>query len=174
VFLDETGLLLQPLVRRTWAPRGQTPVLRSWDRHDRWSVMGALTVAPWALRLNFYFEFYDHNIQAEDVCCFLRRLHHQLRRPLIVVLDRGGVHRKAVRLLQEQGVQWLQPEWLPAYAPELNPTEHVWNHTKWGDLANFIPDDAEHLRQAACQSFVEQHHDPPRLNSCFRAAQLVL
>jgi hypothetical protein len=61
VFLDETGLMLQPLVRRTWAPRGQTPVLRSWDRHDRWSVMGALTAAPWALRLNFYFEFYDHN-----------------------------------------------------------------------------------------------------------------
>jgi transposase len=174
VFLDETGLMLQPLVRRTWAPRGQTPVLRSWDRHDRWSVMGALTVAPWALRLNFYFEFFDHNIQAENVCCFLRRLHHQLRRPLIVVLDRWGVHRKAVRLLQEQGVQWLRPQWLPAYAPELNPTEHVWNHTKWGDLANFIPDDAEHLRQAAYQSFVAQHHDPPRLNSCFRATQLVL
>ena len=174
MFLDETGLMLQPLVRRTWAPRGQTPVIRSWDRHDRWSVMGALTVAPWALRLNFYFEFFSHNIQAEEVAAFLCHLHQHLGRLLIVVLDRWGVHRKAVRLLQERGVRWLQPEWLPAYAPELNPTEHIWNHTKWGDLANFVPTDKEHLRQAAQQSFVDQHHDPTRLYSCFQAAELHL
>lgn len=166
--------MLQPLVRRTWAPRGQTPMLNCWDRHDRWSVIGALTVAPWALRLNLYFEFFDHNIQAEDVSRFLRHLYWQLRRPLIVVLDRWGVHRKAVRLLHEQYATWLRPEWLPAYAPELNPTEHVWNHTKWGDLANFVPEHAAHLRQAAQDSFVDQHHDPPRLYSCFRAAQLPL
>jgi transposase len=172
VFLDETGLMLQPLVRRTWAPRGQTPVLRSWDRHDRWSVIGALTVAPWAWRLNFYFEFFSQNIRAEEVATFLCRVHRQLRRPVIVVLDRWGVHRKAVRLLQERGARWLRTEWLPAYAPELNPTEHVWNHTKWGDLANFVPDDKEHLRRAAQHSFIEQHHDPPRLAACLQAAQL--
>jgi transposase len=172
VFLDETGLMLQPLRRRTWAPQGNTPVLCAWDRHDRWSVLGALSLAPWALRLGCYFRFHDHNITAEDVGSFLRILHRQLRRPLIVVLDRWGVHRKAVRLLKEQSAPWLQVEWLPAYAPELNPVEHLWNHTKWADLANFIPDDAEHLRGAAQQSLTDQRNDPQRLYSCFRAAQL--
>jgi putative transposase len=174
VFLDETGLMLQPLVRRTWAPRGQTPWLDCWDRHDRWSVIGALTVAPWARRLNFYFEFFDHNIQTEDVLAFLRRLHRQLRRPLIVVLDRWSVHRKAVGLLEQQRTDWLRPEWLPSYAPELNPTEHVWNHTKWGDLANFVAEDKQHLRRAVHLSFLDQHNDPNRLDACFRAAELCL
>ena len=40
VFLDESGFMLQPLRRRTWAPRGQTPVQYAWDRHDRFSVLG--------------------------------------------------------------------------------------------------------------------------------------
>ena len=39
MFLDESGFMLQPLRRRTWAPRGQTPIHYAWDRHDRWSVM---------------------------------------------------------------------------------------------------------------------------------------
>jgi transposase len=172
VFLDETGLMLQPLRRRTWAPQGDTPVLRVWDRHDRWSVLGCLTLAPWALRLGCYFRFYDHNITAEDVRDFVRMLHRQLRRPLIVVLDRWGVHRKAIRLLRAQEPSWLHVEWLPAYAPELNPVEHLWNHTKWSDLANFVPDDANHLRRAAEQSLHDQRDDPSRLYSCFRAAEL--
>jgi transposase len=173
VFLDETGLMLQPLVRRTWAPRGRTPLIRSWDRHDRWSVAGALTVAPWATRLNFYFEFFRRNITTEEMIAFLRHLHQRLRRPLIVVLDRWAVHRKAVRLLLEQGADWLHAEWLPAYAPELNPAEHVWNHTKWGDLANFVPDDDEHLRRAATNSFIDQRHDSARLYSCLQATSLI-
>jgi DDE superfamily endonuclease len=172
VFLDETGLMLQPLRRRTWAPRGHTPVLKTWDRHDRWSVLGVLSLAPWALRLGCYFRFYDHNITAEEVRDFLRRLHRQLRRPLIVVLDRWGVHRKAVRLLTERSADWLRVEWLPGYAPDLNPVEHLWNHTKWGDLANLVPDDADHLYREAHQSLSNQRGDPNRLYSCFRAAGL--
>lgn len=164
--------MLQPLRRRTWAPQGDTPVLGAWDRHDRWSVLGALSLAPWALRLGCYFRFYDHNITAKEVVGFLRQLHRQLRRPLIVVLDRWSVHRKAVRLLQEQRAAWLTIEWLPAYAPELNPVEQLWNHTKWGDLANFIPNDAQHLRRAADHSLQAQRANPQRLYSCFRAAQL--
>jgi transposase len=135
--------------------------------------MGALSMAPWALRLGCYFRFYDHNIMAEEVVGFLRMLHRQLRRPLIVVLDRWGVHRKALRLLQVQRAPWLQQiEWLRAYAPELNPVEQLWNHTKWGDLANFIPDNAQHLRQVAQQSLRQQQSNPRRLYSCFQAAKL--
>jgi len=50
VFLDESGFMLRPLVRRSWAPRGQTPIIRCWDRRDRLSVIGAITVPASALR----------------------------------------------------------------------------------------------------------------------------
>lgn len=46
VFIDESGFLLTPSVRRTWAPRGRTPVLHHWQRHDRVSVISALTLSP--------------------------------------------------------------------------------------------------------------------------------
>jgi len=76
---------------------------------------------------------------------FLFRLHRHLPRRLIVILDRWNVHRKAVRVLQENSANWLQPEWLPPYAPDLNPAGQVWNHAKYADLANFIPDNLADL-----------------------------
>jgi len=55
VFLDESGFLLQPTVRRTSAPKGQTPILRSWDRRNRLSVLSTLTCSTKRHRLGLYF-----------------------------------------------------------------------------------------------------------------------
>jgi transposase len=171
VFLDESGFMLQPLRRRTWAPCGQTPIHYAWDRHDRWSVIGALSLAPWALRIGVYFQLHDHNIVTDDVVEFVKHLHRQLGRKLILVWDRWNVHRSAAKRLARY--PWFQIEWLPAYAPELNPVEAMWNHTKYSDLANFIPDDAEHLGQSIRASIASQRHDAYLKHSYFRYAHLV-
>jgi transposase len=171
VFLDETGFLLQPVRRRTWAPCGQTPVHDAWDRHDRLSALGALSLAPWALRIGMYFRLYDHNVQSEDVVEFVKAVHEQLGRKLIVVWDRWSVHRAAAKRLSRYA--WLQIEWLPAYAPELNPVEAMWNHTKYSDLANFIPDDARHLQAAIQDSLINQRDDPQLKHSFFRYTKLI-
>ena len=55
MFLDETGFLLQPLNRRTWAPAGTRPVQYAWDRHDRLSVIGSLSISPVRRRLDVSF-----------------------------------------------------------------------------------------------------------------------
>ncbi len=163
--------MLQPLRRRTWAPRGQTPIQNAWDRHDRLSVLGALSLAPWALRIGLYFGLYDHNITAADVVKFVKQLHRQLGRPLILVWDRWSVHRSAARQLARYG--WLQIEYLPPYAPELNPVEAVWNHTKYGDLANFIPANRDDLRRSIVDSLNQQRSDAQSKYSCFRYTQLI-
>jgi transposase len=152
VIIDESGFMLQPVVRRTWAPKGQTPIQYSWDRHDRLSVIAALTVAPQRRRLGVYFQLHEHNIRFDDVIAFLDLIHRHLRRKFILILDRYNAHRKAVRLLQEADGAWLEVEWLPSYAPDLNPVEMVWNHTKYADLANFIPNDIQHLQEAIITS----------------------
>jgi transposase len=162
--------MLQPLCRRTWAPRGQTPVQRAWDRRDRLSALGALSLAPWALRIGLYFRLYDHNVTVADVVSFVRQLHRQLGRPLILVWDRWSVHRAAARQLARYA--WLQVEYLPPYAPELNPVEAVWNHTKYGDLANFIPADRDDLRSSIIHSLNQQRRDGGSKYSCFRYTQL--
>lgn len=174
VVIDESGFMLQPVVRRTWALRGQTPIQYSWDRHDRLSAIAALTLAPRRRRLGLYFQLHWHNLQAPEVMAFLRLLHRHRRRPFILVLDRYSVHRKAVRLLQEAGCDRFEVEWLPAYAPALNPVEMVWNHTKYADLANFLPEDVNHLERAVTASIGETRQQRPLLRSCFAYARLAL
>ena len=140
MFIDESGFMLQPVCRRTWAPQGQTPILRQWDRHDRLSVISALTLAPRRRRYGLYWAAYPHNIRHEQVLRFLRALRRHLPRGFTLIWDGHSAH-------QAQAVEaWLARqrrivvEPLPAYAPELNPVEQVWNHTKNVDLANHTPD----------------------------------
>jgi hypothetical protein len=125
---------------------GQTPVRYPWDRHDRLSVICALTVAPWAQRFSLYYDLLDHNCHAVDLMRFLRLVHSHLRRSMLLVWDRLNAHRSAAAQLRQAGCCWLQPRWLPSYAPELDPVEFVWTQSKYGDLANRIPEDLNDLR----------------------------
>ena len=172
MLLDETGLMLQPLVRRTWAPQGQTPVMYSWDRHDRLSVIAALSVSARARRIGLYFAIHEKNITAKEFEALLRRVQRSLGRKLIVVMDRWSVHRKAAQLLFGDERFWI--EWLPPYAPDLNPVEHVWNHTKYGDLANYVPDDVLDLEIELEMSIDQARERPELLRSFFHAAKLEL
>jgi len=166
--------MLQPTVRRTWAPRGRTPILKSYDRRDRLSAISALTVSPERRRLGLYFDILDHNVKADDFEAFVDHLLRRVRRPIILVLDRYSVHRAAAKRLQARHGRRIEIEWLPAYAPELNPDEQVWNHTKYADLANFVPDDVLHLGQSVADSLRDQRSQQALLRSYFKHAKLSL
>jgi len=142
--------MLTPLVRRTYAPRGKTPIQKCWSRHDRISAISAITISPRRNRLGLYFKLLanNRNVKAEDVVDFLRLLARQLQRPLSIIWDRINIH-DASRLVKEflgrhRRIKTYQ---LPAYAPDLNPDEGVWNHTKYARLANFAPADKDDLRR---------------------------
>jgi transposase len=166
--------MLQPVRRRTWAPRGKTPIQKSWDRRDRLSVGAALTVSPRQKRTGLYFRIYSHNIRFGEAIELITLVHRHLGRGFILVLDRYNVHRKAVRLLREKHPAWFDAEWLPAYAPDLNPVELVWNHSKYSDLANFIPDDVDHLQRELDGSIRGQCCNVDLLRSFFKHAGLSL
>jgi transposase len=133
-----------------------------------------VTLSPQRRRISTYWQFYDDNIVATDVVAFLRSLHRQQGRKLIVVLDRFNVHRKAIRLLRNSGASWLSVEWLPSYAPDLNPVEAMWGCTKYGDLANYAPDDLYELGAEIGDSFVRQYRDLTLKRSYFQTAKLQL
>ena len=164
--------MLAPLVRRTWAPQGWTPVMYSWDRRDRLSVSAALSLSARRQRIGLYFDMQERNITGEDTERFLRQVQRALGRKLIVVMDRWAVHRKAARALFGDERFWI--EWLPPYAPDLNPVEHVWKHTKYDDLANYIPDDLLDLEVEFEMSIDQTCRRPELLRSFFHAAELEL
>jgi putative transposase len=166
--------MLQPLCRRTWAPCGQTPIQYAWDRRDRISTIAALSISPVRRRLGLYYQWYPHNIRTPQVVEFVRDLHCHLPRKIILVWDRWNVHRSAARFFEGHNCPWLKFEWLPAYAPDLDPVEAIWNFTKYTDLANFVPDDICHLQQALATSLRQQEADADRKRSYFRFAELNL
>ena len=172
VFLDESGFFLTPTVRRTLAPRGQTPVLAAWDRRDRLSAISAITLSPVAARPNLYFEVYPHHIRGEHVVAFLDDLHRRLG-ALTVVWDRGPIHDKAkvVRdwLARHPGVV---TEKFPAYAPDLNPDEGVWGWTKYGRLANLAANDTDELWDHMIDELVTVKHEPDLLRGFIRQTGL--
>lgn len=167
--------MLQPLVRRTWAPQGDTPVLRQWERHDRLSVIGAVSLAPRRRRIGLYWTVLDHNVRAEDVVNFLRQVRSHLRREMVLILDRLNVHRAAMagEYVQRHSDS-IRVEFLPAYAPDLSPVEQVWNHSKYADLANLAPDDVEELDSLVNSSITNTRGQSHLLRSFFKMAGLSL
>lgn len=174
VLADESGYLLQPLARRTWAPRGCTPTHDCWDRRDRASAISALSVSPRRKRLGLYFDLLDHNVLTADFERFVAGLRRRFPHGIILVLDRWSVHRAAARNLREQFGRWLHVEWLPPYAPELNPVEPVWSHSKYADLANLLPDDIDALAGGVIDSLADIATTPRLLRSFFQHAGLGL
>src|SRR5206468_1157547 len=124
VFADESGFLLAPLVVRTWAPRGCTPVVRCRQgRRDKISVIAGISVSPERHRLGLYYLLFYDNIGQEEVCAFLRALLRQLRGPLIVLLDNSSTHQgEPIEKLRARHPR-LHVEHFPSYSPELNPEE---------------------------------------------------
>src|SRR5512139_3302939 len=90
VFVDESGLSQQPHRCRTWAPRGQTPILEYNFNWKTLSVVAGLTV------LNFYFRLYAGSVKGPQVVDFLRALLRHIPQPLLLVWDRLPAHRSRV------------------------------------------------------------------------------
>ena len=165
--------MLTPTVARTWAPRGQTPLLRHSQRHDRISVISGISVSPTRRRVGLYYQWHHHNIRDLEAVAFLRHLLRHLRGPVILIWDRLCVHRSRRVLALCRRVPRLQLELLPAYAPELNPDEGVWRQTKHR-LANRCSTDRYRLALAVIQELEKLRRSPSRLWGCIHHTGLSL
>ena len=175
VFLDESGFMLTPTVRRTWAPQGQTPLLSSWDRRDRLSAISCITVSPQRAQPHFYFQLLpdNTNVTAKEIVAFLRYLKHQLGGPFTVIWDGSKIHSRAnlVKTYLAKHPE-IVAETLPGYATELNPDEGVWGWTKYGRLANLAASHTLELRQRIEQELVHLKTNRQLLNSFVQEADL--
>ena len=126
VFVDETGVREDHPLGRTWGARGQRPVVRVKGTRRRTNCISAITP-----RGRLWFRCFPGNLNAPTYIDFLQALCRAIRKPLIVIHDSHPAHVAAAtqRFIQAQGKR-LTVYPLPAYAPDLNPDEHVWTHLK--------------------------------------------
>jgi transposase len=165
--LDESGFLLQPLVRRTLAPRGQRVAMRCSAKHDRVSAISCVTLSPQARHVGLYFGLWrNHNVHGEEVVEFLEYLTHQLPGEWTVVWDRNNIHSKSKVVKAWLAIHpKVVVEDFPAYDPDANPDEWVWSWAKYGKLCNLCPADVEVLFDAVLHGLKELKQQPHLLAS---------
>jgi transposase len=152
---------------------GHTPIFSYNYKHDRISALAALTVSPKRQHLGLYLRFQPRNFQALDVAAFLRALLRHLRGPIILLWDRGSIHRGPTIEAVCQAHPRLHLEEFPAYAPELNPTEQVWNDFK-GRTANSLLRDTRDLRHRLAANTRRVRHSQAKLRAFIRSSKLPL
>lgn len=120
---------------RTWAPKGETPVLQYSFTWNQLSAVAGVTFCK------FYFKLVKGAVRASDLVTFLKDLRHHLApRKMLIIWDRLQAHRsRLVRDYVESEGGGIKLEFLPAYAPELNPVEYLWAHWKQHEMPNFCP-----------------------------------
>jgi transposase len=168
-FIDESGFYPLPGVVRTYAPVGQTPILREWWTRDHLSAISAISPEG-----KLYFHSQDHSLNSDDVVAFLEHLLREMPGQMVIIWDGSPIHRRRTvqEFLSQGASQRLHLERLPAYAPELNPEEGVWQQLKGVELRNLGCLNIPHLRRELRDAVKRVRRKPRLIQSFFRGARL--
>jgi transposase len=167
VFVDESGLSTRPTRVRTWAPRGQTPLIQETFGWKSLSIIGGLAL------YRFYFQIHPGSIKGPQVIEFLRHLQRHVPGKLTVIWDGAPIHRS--RLVQDYVASTagrIAVERLPAYAPELNPVEYMWGNLKQHQIGNLIATQAWDLSMEATAALRRMRRRRSIIAACYKQSTL--
>lgn len=174
MLLDESGLLMAPLLRRSWAPRGKPPRQEQKAKHrEKVSVAAGLILNARQDEVSLAYQTLVNGFfNSEPVADFLAAVMAALPGPLVVVWDRGPMHGgdPIEELQQRRGSLEIEP--LPPYSPQLMPVEYLWRCLKHGRLCNFSPLDVRQLNEAIVREMDRIGGDPVLLAGFFHLSDL--
>jgi transposase len=165
VFCDQSGFYLLPMVARTYAPVGKTPILRENLTRDHLSAMSGITLDG-----KLYMMEQDRAFKGGDAVRFLKHLMRRIPGKLLIVWDGSPIHHsRAVKdFLASGATSRLQLEQLPGYAPDLNPDEGIWKHLKCVELKNLCCKSLAQLRVELRKAKERLRHKKHVILGCIR------
>jgi hypothetical protein len=166
VFVDEPGFSCRAKTGPTWAPRGQTPILRRMSKRRELSTVIGLTLSG-----KLYKRPFAHAIGATDILMALRHFQRHISRPMSIIWDRLNAHRAVIVQDSIAAHPDLAVEWLPPYAPAVNPEEGCHGNIKQ-PLRNAAPATTHDIRVQVDRGFARLRQRPDLLLGCFRHAGL--
>jgi transposase len=169
---DESGFSLVSPLKRTWAPRGETPTIRtSISHHDRLNIIGALLVLPNGEQFKLSMRSYWHSLTGKEVIVFLKQLLRCTSGYIILVWDNHSIHKR--KIVQEflATQERLIVYWFPTAAPELNPAEYVWTQVS-EYTAGTAPHNRAELHANVKAGIARTRRSQRRLHSCLPATHL--
>ena len=143
IFQDESGVTQRPSIRRTWAPKGETPVLIHAFNWKKLSVAAALAYSWEGKRSRLFFQTKPDNYNEDSLIGFLEDLKREFRGKKCILIWDGLPGHKSTKMKSylASRKEWLIVEMLPGYSPHLNPVEALWGNVKGEELANLCADD---------------------------------
>jgi transposase len=163
--VDESAFYLLPGVVRTYAPKGQTPILKLPLSREHLSAISGITKDG-----RLFLRLQDRAYRSVDVVQFLRQLLRGVRGKLLVIWDGAAIHRgqPIQEFLKRPSAKRLRLEMLPGYAPELNPDEGIWQYLKHVELRNVRCQDLDHLHDELTRAAKRVRHKTHVIQGCFR------
>lgn len=170
--MDETGFSPVSPLKRTWAPRGQTPTIRtSLEHNEHVNLIGALCLTPAGRKLKLHVHSRPKSIRGEEVVAFLTYLLQCIQGSIALVWDKHPIHRRLkVKEILAQHLRLHLYEF-PTSAPELNPVEFVWAQVK-EYTASTAPHNGAELRLNVSAGIARTRCSQNRLWACFFASDL--
>ncbi len=138
-FCDEAGIQANPRPYLVWAKKGSKPTIPYTGEHWRQSVIGAVRPAD-----GRFFSLIVTKGNTDLFQVFLDQLNYRIHpaKRTLLILDNVSFH-KAQRL------RWgrIEPLYLPAYSPELNPIEELWLYGKKLFFYHWLPENESDLEE---------------------------
>ena len=165
LWVDESGFYLLPMVLRTYAPRGQTPVLREFLTRDHLSAISGITPQG-----DLYMMVQEEAYRGPTIVKFLKHLLRHVGGKLLIIWDGAPIHRAQVvkDFLSGGGAQRIHLEILPGYAPDLNPDEGIWNYLKRVEMKNLSCPDVPTLRRELRRAKERLRHKKEIILACIK------
>ena len=163
-FWDESGFRADSVHGKTWAPRGETPVVERPGQRQGMSAASAVNSKG-----AFWFATYEGGLTGELFVALLRKLMFKRKKAIHLIVDGLPAHRKAVVKDYVAGMQGkLILHFLPGYAPDLNPDELVWSHVKRSGVARRPLQKGEKLGPRIQEQLAQIGQKPKLVRSFFR------
>ena len=169
MFIDEAGFYLLPAAVRTYAPRGQTPILRVPLTWDHLSAISAITPDGRLLMM-----IQKEAFNGTTIVRFLKHLLRHMHGNLLIIWDGLPAHHgQAVKNFLRQGAaQRIHLERLPGYAPDLNPDEGIWDYLKQVEMKNLCCHNLDDLHHELRKATARLRHKTDVISACFKLARL--
>lgn len=162
-FCDEASVRSDYHAGTTWAPKGQTPIVKTTGARFGVNMISAISPKG-ALR----FMVVDGKMNGVRFCEFLKRLIHNAAYPIFLVLDGHPVHRsKMVKKFAASTEGKLKLFYLPGYSPELNPDELVWNDLKHHNIGRRIITGPDQLKRLVISHLRALQKMPEKIKAFF-------
>jgi transposase len=168
---------MNPCLKATWAPSGQTPVVPFRNRHHKKvSALGAIMLRPATGELELLIDWYPGSyVRGAEAAAFVERLlNHIPAGPIDLIWDNLQAHKSPLVKAIAAANPRLRIHYLPPYAPDLNPVEPLWAMTKYHRMANHAIDNLEELEATARRHVADVASQPKLLAACFKAAGLAV